>query len=143
MKRAELKSHCPVYFALEAFGDKWTLLVVRDMVFYGKRRYNEFLMSEEKIATNILADRLRGLIHDGIVRRTSDPRDGRKDIFLLTEKGLDLIPLLLQIEAWSGRHDPKTTMPSSFTRRILDDFDSTCAEARVAVEQGQAAACRL
>ncbi|HKP94233.1 MAG TPA: helix-turn-helix domain-containing protein, partial [Fibrobacteria bacterium] len=81
-----LRSHCPVNYGLEAFGDRWALLILRDIVFRGKRTYGEFLKSEEGFATNILASRLERLMGAGILRREADEADGRKDIYFLTEK---------------------------------------------------------
>jgi DNA-binding HxlR family transcriptional regulator len=106
MKKAKkpLRSHCPVNFGLEAIGDRWTLLILRDIVFRGKRTYGEFLKSEEGFATNILATRLAHLEDEGILRREDAP-DGRKDLFSLTEKGLDLIPLLFEMVLWSAKYD--------------------------------------
>lgn len=99
-----LRSHCPVNFGLEAIGDRWTLLILRDIVFRGKRTYGEFLKSEEGFATNILASRLAHLEAEGILKREDAP-DGRKDLFSLTEKGLDLIPLLFEMVLWSAKYD--------------------------------------
>lgn len=139
MKQTKLRSHCPINFALETFGDRWTLLVVRDMVFYGKRTYGEFLKSEEKIATNILADRLKLLERQGIIRKASHPADKRKDIFLLTDKGLDLIPVLLQIEAWSSQYDAKTDAPAVFIAEVKKDLNSVVRRVRQAVIADQQA----
>jgi DNA-binding HxlR family transcriptional regulator len=103
-----LRSHCPVNFGLEAFGDRWALLIVRDIVFRGKRSFGEFLGSEEGFATNILASRLEHLVETGILRKGEDAADGRKALYSLTEKGLDLIPLLFEMVLWSSKHDPKS-----------------------------------
>lgn len=108
-----LRSHCPVNFALEAIGDRWALLVLRDIVFRGKRTYGEFLKSEEGFATNILAARLDHLIDQGILELEGDETDGRKGIYTLTEKGLDLVPLLFEMMRWSAKYDP-----ASEARRI-------------------------
>lgn len=102
-EKGALRSNCPVNFGLENFGDKWSLLIIRDMVFWGKRTYGEFLKSDEGIATNILAARLVSLEKEGIVSKSPHPVDKRKEIYSLTEKGLDLIPLLVEIVAWSGK----------------------------------------
>src|SRR6185437_11955263 len=97
MKRPEPRSHCPISSALDIFGDKWSLLVMRDLLFRNKAHYREFLASEEGIATNILADRLARLEAAGLIERTGeDPRSG-KQAYLATAKGQDLIPLLLQV----------------------------------------------
>ena len=105
-KKKILRSHCPVNFGLEMFGDKWSLLILRDIVFRGKKTYGEFLKSEEKIATNILASRLVSLENDGIIAKHGNPADARKDLYLLTEKGLDLIPLMFEMILWSAKYDP-------------------------------------
>lgn len=107
-KKDKLRSHCPVNYGLEAFGDRWTLLILRDIVFRGKRTYGEFLKSKEGFATNILASRLDHLIEVGILQREGDETDGRKDIYSLTEKGLDLIPLLFEMVLWSAKYDSRS-----------------------------------
>lgn len=104
----KLRSHCPVNYGLEAFGDRWALLIVRDIVFRGKRTYVEFLKSEEGFSTNILASRLAHLIEAGILQREGHETDGRKDNYSLTEKGLDLVPLLFEIVLWSAKYDNKS-----------------------------------
>jgi len=102
-KNNKLRSNCPVNFGLETFGDKWSLLIVRDIVFWGKKTYSDFLKSDEGIATNILATRLVQLEEEGILIKTPHPTDKRKDVYTLTEKGLGLIPLMVEIVAWSGK----------------------------------------
>ena len=99
----KFRSNCPVNFGLETFGDKWSLLIIRDIVFWGKKTYGDFLRSDEKIATNILASRLSQLEKEGIIAKMPHPTDRRKDVFSLTEKGLELIPLIVEIVAWSGK----------------------------------------
>src|SRR5262245_6657415 len=107
MRRRQRRSSCPVHFALEVFGDAWTLLVVRDLMFKGRTTYTDFLRAEEGIATNILADRLVRLERDGIISKN----DGG---YRLTEKGCDLLPILLEIIAWSAKHDPRTAADPAF-----------------------------
>ena len=104
-EKNKLRSHCPVNYGLEAFGDRWTLLILRDIIFRGKRTYGEFLKSEEGFATNIIASRLDHLVAVGILQRDIDEADGRKDIFSITEKGLDLIPLIFEMILWSSKYD--------------------------------------
>ncbi len=106
----EIRSHCAVNYGVEIFGDRWSLLIVRDIVFDGKKTYGEFLKSEEGIATNVLASRLASLEEQGILSRSPNPDDGRKDFYTLTEKGLDLIPILLNIVLWSAQHDAKSNV---------------------------------
>lgn len=105
VKKKQLRSHCPINFGLEAFGDKWTLLILRDIIFRGKRTYGEFLKSEEGFATNILASRLEQLLENGILKKEPSTEDARKDSYSLTEKGLDLIPLLFEMVLWSSKYD--------------------------------------
>lgn len=95
-------------YGLEAFGDRWALLILRDIVFRGKRTYGEFLKSEEGFATNILASRLVHLVEAGILQRKQHETDGRKDIYSLTEKGLDLVPLLFEMVLWSAKYDSQS-----------------------------------
>lgn len=114
MKRTALRSHCPVNFGLEAFGDRWALLIVRDIVFRGRRTFGEFLGAEEGWATNILASRLEHLVDQGILAKEDDAADRRRARYSLTEKGLDLIPLVLEMVLWSHKHDP-----DSQARRIV------------------------
>lgn len=102
-EKSKLRSSCPVNFGLETFGDKWSLLIIRDILFWGKKTYGEFVKSDERIATNILAARLASLEKEGILLKKPNPSDKRKDIYSLTEKGLELIPLLVEIVAWSGK----------------------------------------
>jgi DNA-binding HxlR family transcriptional regulator len=107
-RKKPLRSHCPVNFGLEAIGDRWALLILRDIVFRGKRTYGEFLRSEEGFATNILASRLEHLLAEGILQYEGDESDGRKGIYSLTEKGLDLIPLLFEMVRWSAKYDSRS-----------------------------------
>jgi DNA-binding HxlR family transcriptional regulator len=138
-KKDELRSHCPINFALEIFGDRWSLLIIRDMVFRGKRTYGEFLASEEGFATNILAGRLERLMGSGILVRKPDPGDGRKDVYSLTEKGLDLIPMLFEMTAWSAKHDSRSEAKRipRLIERIRKDNREASRDAREKVERGE------
>jgi len=107
-RRLGRRSHCPISFALDLFGDQWTLLVIRDMMLFGKRTYQEFLASGEGIATNVLADRLSRLEAAGVVTVRPHPVDRRQRLYLLTERGIDLMPVLMAMVDWSAKHDPKT-----------------------------------
>jgi DNA-binding HxlR family transcriptional regulator len=86
-------------------GDRWSLLIIRDMMLQGFRTYKEFLQNYEGIATNILADRLRKLMAYGIITSKPDPSDGRKLIYLLTPKGIDLAPVLTEMVLWAAAHE--------------------------------------
>lgn len=106
MKRTDRKSHCPVNFALETVGDPWSLLVVRDIVFHGKHAFGEFLASEERITTSVLADRLATLVRTGILAKRRSATDRRKESYSLTEKGRALIPVLVELANWGVGYDP-------------------------------------
>ena len=108
------RSDCPINFALETFGDTWSLLIIRDIVYFGKKTYGEFLESEEGIATNILADRLAHLEQNGILVKRPSEKDKRKEEYVLTEKGLSLIPVLVEMANWSAEHDPQTAAPAAW-----------------------------
>jgi DNA-binding HxlR family transcriptional regulator len=86
-------------------GDRWSLLIIRDMMLRGSRTYKDFLDCYEGIATNILADRLRKLVANGIVATAPDPADGRKQTYLLTPKGIDLAPVLTEMVLWAAAHE--------------------------------------
>ncbi|HYY88011.1 MAG TPA: helix-turn-helix domain-containing protein [Chloroflexota bacterium] len=111
------RSLCPINLALEVFGDRWTLLIVRDLMFAGKRHFRELLQSDERIASNILADRLNKLVEQGIVTRSGDPSHEQKTIYGLTEKGIRLLPILAQIGIWSRSYLP-----------VSDELGATAAE---------------
>jgi DNA-binding HxlR family transcriptional regulator len=118
-----------VHFALEAFGDPWTLLVIRDLMFKGRTRYTDFLNAEEGIATNVLADRLARLEEDGIVQKDEAIR-GASGSYRLTGKGIDLLPVMVEIIGWSARHDPKTAADRSFVQRLRKDREGLLEELR-------------
>ena len=105
------RSDCPVNFAVEALGDKWSLVILRDIIFWGKRTFGEFLKSDEKIATNILASRLSFLEEEGLISKTQDPEDKRKEIYRVTESGIALVPMLIEMIAWSARNAEWQNMP--------------------------------
>src|SRR5260370_18690305 len=96
------RSYCTIKFALELFGDPWSLLIIRDIVYFGKKTYGEFLASEEGMATNILASRLSHLEHQGLLVKKLSEQDKPKEEYILTEKGLDLIPVLVEMANWSA-----------------------------------------
>jgi DNA-binding HxlR family transcriptional regulator len=104
--------------------------VVRDLVFAGKRNFQDFMASPERIASNILADRLARLERAGIVERRRDPANARRVDVRLTAKGLDLIPLLLEMIRWGGAHDPDTAAPAAIRERLVRDRDGFAAELR-------------
>lgn len=99
------RSGCPLNASVEMLGDRWSLLIIRDMMLRGASTYKTFLECYEGIATNILADRLRRLVAYGIIRKQPDPADGRKVTYLLTVKGIDLAPVLTEMVLWTAAHE--------------------------------------
>jgi DNA-binding HxlR family transcriptional regulator len=132
MKKVNAKkcSFCPVNFALEEFGDIWSFLIIRDILFFGKKTYGEFLSSREKISTNILANRLSQLLDKGIIKKATDESDKRKDIYQLTQKGLDLYPIMLQMILWSAKYDPNTPVSESYARFMRNE-DEGAVKAKI------------
>src|SRR3954449_2677673 len=97
MPSTEPRSYCPINLSLELFGDSWTLLVLRDIMFGGKRHFRELLQSDERISSNILADRLNRLVENGLLTKSDDPTHKQKAIYSLTEKAITLLPVVVQI----------------------------------------------
>lgn len=100
------RSGCPVSLGLDVFGDRWTLLIIRDLMFSGKRHFRELIQSEEGISSNILADRLQMLLDEGVISRSEDQSHRQKVVYSLTAKGIELLPLLMQITHWSYKFRP-------------------------------------
>ena len=115
------RSGCPISCSLDLLGDKWSLLVARDMVFARKRYFKEFLSSNEGIATNILTDRLNRLEATGIITKQPDPENGRQIVYSLTEKGIALIPLLVELVCWGALYDDAPDADPGAVRRIQQD----------------------
>ena len=104
-RKAKRRSECPLNASVEMLGDRWSLLIIRDMMLREARSYKQFLQCYEGIATNILADRLRKLTAYGIIAAEPDPSDGRKLTYLLTAKGIDLAPVLTEMVLWAAAHE--------------------------------------
>ncbi len=121
MKRTDTKSHCPINFSLEAFGDPWSLLIIRDIVDRDKHTYGEFLNSKEGISTQVLTVRLARLEEQGIVAKRPHDTDKRKDFYYVTEKGLAIAPILAELATWGAKFDPHTTSPQSWFDAVAAD----------------------
>jgi DNA-binding HxlR family transcriptional regulator len=121
------RSGCPVSIALDLFGDRWSLLIVRDMMVRGYRTFREFQRSGEGIATNILSDRLQKLEANGILAHEAVNGDGRSTHYRLTEKGIALAPVLLEVLLWSGRHE-KTEAPLAVIENMEQNRAAILAE---------------
>ncbi|MFN3785084.1 MAG: winged helix-turn-helix transcriptional regulator [Spirosomataceae bacterium] len=104
MTKNKIRSTCPISCTLDIWGDKWSLLLVRDLMFAKQCTYGDFLKSSEKIATNILASRLQVLEEQGIITKSAHPDSKAKVLYRLTQKGIDLLPILVEINIWAEKH---------------------------------------
>ncbi len=104
----KMRSHCPINYALEHFGDKWSLLIIRDLMFKEKRHYNEFFESGEKVSTSVLGDRLKQLENAGIISKGKDTVKKSRIKYSLTQKGIDMLPFMIDMIVWSGKYDEDT-----------------------------------
>jgi len=132
---AKHRSACPLNAALEIFGDRWTLLIVRDLMFHGKSGYTEFLSSDEGISTNILAERLKLLEAEGIVESRRDPANRRKIVYRLTPKGIDLAPLLTELIVWGARY-ADTDAPPEVIREMEENREEFLDRVRARLGAG-------
>jgi len=121
MRRRRRRSDCPIHFGLEVFGDPWTLLILRDLLLKGRSTYSDFLHAGEGIATNVLADRLARLEQDGLVVADRGAGGGRAYRYRPASKAIDLLPVLLEIIAWSAAYDPATAADPAFVARLRSD----------------------
>ena len=122
------RSGCPLNASVEILGDRWSLLIIRDMMLRGFRSFKEFLESYERIATNILADRLRKLETYGIISTARDPSDGRRLIYSLTAKGIDLAPVLTEMVLWAAAHEK--TGNQTLVRQMRKDKEQVISAVR-------------
>ncbi|TBH76338.1 winged helix-turn-helix transcriptional regulator [Aquirufa nivalisilvae] len=104
MKKSKKRSDCPISCSLDIWGDKWSLIIVRDLMFAKQCTYGDFLKSEEKIATNILASRLYSLEENGIISKSEHPDSKAKVLYRLTQKGIDLLPIMVEINLWADKY---------------------------------------
>lgn len=136
MKREDHKSNCPINHTVEIFGDTWSLLIVRDMIALGKKTFGEFLDSEERIGPSVLADRLAHLERKGIIVKSPSETDKRKYIYSLTEKGMDVIPIVYEMAVWGSRHCPNPEAPDAWFKSLQYDREIVLKLYREAVESG-------
>lgn len=137
--KRDWRSGCPLNASVEMLGDRWSLLIIRDMMLRGAQTFKDFLGGYEKIATNVLAERLRRLETYGVIRREKDGKDGRKVNYLLTEKGIDLAPVMTEMVLWAAEHE-ETENPGlvkmmredkeGFHRRIRKEWERRSKEAK-------------
>lgn len=99
------RSFCPLNLIVEVIGDKWSLLILRDMMFENKRNFRQLLQMEEHIASNILTDRINALEREGLLTKAADPDHKQKITYSLTEKSIDLMPMLIEAMKWSVKYE--------------------------------------
>ena len=136
MRRAGRNPTCPVNVAVETVCDRWSLLIVRDIVFYGKRTFSEFMASEESITTSVLADRLVSLVGAGILIRRRALEDRRRETYTLTEKGLAFIPLLVDLANWGLTYSDQIRANPLWVEKAENDHAGLCQMIRDTVRQG-------
>lgn len=136
------RSPCVISNSLEVFGDRWTLLVVRDLMFFGKHEYREFLESPEAIATNILADRLKRLVAEGIVAERLHPANKTRKQYYLTKKGKALLPVLIEMILWGERFLPGNDTMKPLFKRVKGDRERFRLEVLADLESWEAANLR-
>src|SRR6185369_12064211 len=127
--KTKQRSGCPVSISLEMLGDSWSLLIIRDLMVRGYHTFKEFQESGEGIATNILSDRLKKLEAAGIVSSEKEASDGRRVNYRLTEKGIDLAPVMLELLVWGTRHE-ETGLPCDVTAKMAQNREDVLAEVR-------------
>ncbi|NKF50307.1 helix-turn-helix transcriptional regulator [Shewanella sp. WXL01] len=129
------RSDCPISTLLDFVGDKWSLLIVRDLMFFGKSSFSELQNSDERMATNILSSRLEKLEQDDLIQKQTDPNDRRKKIYKLTEQGKSLLPILLEMIIWSSKHAQETNLPEQLLVLAATDREGLIADLLARLEQ--------
>ena len=120
MATIKTRSTCPVGYSLDIFGDRWTILILRDMIFAGKSSYLEFMNSPEKISTNILADRLKFLETQCFVSKKESPVNKSKFIYTLTQKAIELLPIIAEMIIWGTKHHPEG-LPTAVSEELKNN----------------------
>ncbi|MDK1288450.1 winged helix-turn-helix transcriptional regulator [Pseudoalteromonas umbrosa] len=129
------RSDCPISNVLDIVGDKWSLLIIRDLMFFAKHSYSELQNSEEKMATNILSSRLEKLEKQGLIKKLPDKKDKRKKVYQLTKSGMDLMPTLLEMILWSAKHAPDLNIPTQLVERAQNDRAALLEELMANIQQ--------
>ena len=127
MKTMDKRSTCPINYSVEIFGDKWMLLLLRDLMFNGKNSFLEFRASNEKISSAVLTEKLNTLLAEGIVTKVTSPKNASKFLYLLTDKGIELVPFMVEFLDWGSRYNPDGG-PKSLLNQIKQSKKKTIAE---------------
>ena|SRR5215207_10054252 len=121
MNRSKKRSNCPVSSSLDIWGDKWSLLIIRDLMFAKECTYGDFLKSEERIATNILASRLQALEENKLIEKLTHPESKAKVLYRLTRKGIDLLPIIIEINLWAEKYFPIPDDRKAMLKQVKKD----------------------
>lgn len=121
MDAIKKRSDCPISCSLDVWGDKWSLLIIRDLMFKKECTYGDFLKSEEKIATNILASRLQTLEENGVINKLDHPDSKAKVLYKLTQKGIDLLPIMIEINLWANKYFTLPEERKSMLKEVKKD----------------------
>jgi len=124
------RSACPIAGSLDVIGDPWSLVIIRDLMFRDNHEYTDFLGSEENLATNVLADTLTRLTEAGIVKRLEHPTQSNKFVYRLTEMGIDLLPLVIELSHWGVKYVPDNGGPPSAIKDALEKRDEVIERVR-------------
>lgn len=115
------RSNCPISNVLDHVGDKWSLLILRDLIFFNKNSYSDLKNSDENMATNILSSRLERMEENGLISKQADANDKRKKVYTLTQAGRDMLPILLEMIVWSSKYDAGSDIPAIIIERMEND----------------------
>ena len=137
MRKIKKRSDCPISYSLDLLGDKWTMLILRDMGLNDKHFYKDFLEAGEGVATNVLADRLKMLETYGIIKSEQYQALKTKKYYTLTEKGIELLPVIVDLWAWGAKHDPETTVSKEELHHRLSKKDEIIEHYTVAARKSQ------
>jgi DNA-binding HxlR family transcriptional regulator len=121
MNRSQKRSDCPISCSLDIWGDKWSLLIIRDLMFAKQCTYGDFLKSPEGIATNILASRLQALEENKIIEKLEHPDSKAKVLYKLTQKGIDLLPIMIEINLWAEKYFPIPAERKAMLKEVKKD----------------------
>jgi DNA-binding HxlR family transcriptional regulator len=135
MKRLDRKSDCAINYSLEIVGDPWSLLIIRDIVNFGKKTFGEFLASDERIGTSVLARKLAALEQHGVITKEPSKTDKRKEEYRVTAKGLDLIPVLCEFALWGATYDPHTGADMAKIEEYRSNRSRVVKRTRMLVQQ--------
>ena len=136
------RSSCPIAYSLDVLGDRWTLLILRDLAFKGRRYFQDFLRASEGISSNVLTDRLRRLERWNLILKAGDPNDRRRNRYFLTDDGLDLLPVLIEMTVWGLKRYPAAHVTEERLNRMNPDREGTLRAYRARHAAERAAALR-